>query len=92
MGNKDSDQARQWLRLSLFFVGRICHFFDLRKHSREICGLPPIIATTPSITFYSQFLCRVCNYIMIHSFTRCSEWQVTMNTFELTHYGQSLKK
>ena len=26
MGNKDSDQARQWLRLSLVFVGRIGHF------------------------------------------------------------------
>ena len=27
MGNKDSDQARQWLRLSLVFAGRIGHFF-----------------------------------------------------------------
>ena len=25
MGNKDSDQARQWLRLSLVFAGRIGH-------------------------------------------------------------------
>ena len=27
MGNKDSDQARQWLRLSLVFAGRKGHFF-----------------------------------------------------------------
>ena len=26
MGNKDSDQARQWPRLSLVFAGRIVHF------------------------------------------------------------------
>ena len=116
MGNKDSDQARQWLRLSIVFAGRIGHkvvvsletftdwlassvsinlpniLFDLGKHSREICGLPPIIATTPSITFYSQFLCRVCNDIMVYSFTQCSKWQVIMNTFELAHFGQTLKK
>ena len=67
-------------------------FFDLRKHSREICGLPPIIATTPSITFYSQFLCRVCNDMMIYSFTQCSKWQVTINTFELAHFGQRTKQ
>ena len=72
MGNKDSDQARPWLRLSLVFAGRIGHFFDLRKHYWEICCLPPIIATAPSITFYSQFLCRACNDIMIYSFTQCS--------------------
>ena len=58
----------------------------------RICGLPPIIATTPSITFYSQFLCRVCNDIMVYSFKQCSKWQVTINTFELAHFGQTLKK
>ena len=86
MGNKDFDQARQWLRLNLVFAERIGNFLIW-----EICGLPPIIVT-PSITFYYQFLCRVCNDIMIYSFTKCSKWQVTMNTFELVHFGQPLKK
>ena len=34
----------------------------------------------------------VCNDIMIYSFTQCSKWQITMNTFELVHFGKTLKK
>ena len=45
MGNKDSDQARQWLRLSLVFAGRIGHFFLFLAGSTrltetwDLCGI-----------------------------------------------------
>ena len=80
MGNKDSDQARQWLRLSLVFAGS---FFDLRKHFREICGLPH--------AFYNVSLSIPLSGVMILLSTVSHKWQVTMNTFELAHFGQPLK-
>ena len=39
MGNKDSDQARQWLRLSLVFAGRIGHFVLFCYGSNEILSM-----------------------------------------------------
>ena len=65
MGNKDSDQARQWLRLSLVFAGRIGHYLVWGNTSGKC-----VVCHTPSITFHSQFLCWVCNDIIIYSFTQ----------------------